>query len=290
MPSPPSLTREELIEQAYFFRAVRQRLEEGWSTQGILEQLQGELLATTRMPLAVDYMLTQVKHGGRICDAMRDLPHYFTGFQTHVVAQSEAERAKFTFTQAMLILEREAEYKAEGSSAAGLFVYQLETLTRNQLGYLDGMIAMESDGIYDADWRQYISFVRSQVGLMDFAELVFIRSEHFVSERRKSDPDYEPIRRPLFGEKEGRIAAANRGRDPNYLFGALQRQLGFPHVPRPPKQSTQAKEIDDLKRRMKALESKLQILEGDVYGRTDVGAFVSKEPSPPPTKPPRPKE
>ena len=172
----PRISREELIEQAYFFRAVRQRLEEGWPTQQILEQLQGELLATTRMPLAVDFMTTQLKHGGRICDSMAGLPHYFTGFQTYVVAQSEAERAKFTFAQAMLILEREAEYKADTASPAGLFVYQLETLTRNQLGYLDGMMAMESDQTYDDDWRQYITFVRSQVGLMDFSELVYIRS------------------------------------------------------------------------------------------------------------------
>jgi hypothetical protein len=284
------LSREELIEQAYFFRAVRQRLEEGWPTQQILEQLEGELLATTRIPLAVDFMSTQLKHGGRICDAMAGLPHYFTGFQTHVVAQSEAERARFSFSQAMLILEREAEYKAEIASPAGLFVYQLETLTRNQLGYLDGMIAMESDQTYDHDWRQYIAFVRSQVGLMDFAELIYIRSEFAVSEKQKSDPDYEPSKRPLFGEKEGRIAAANRGRDPNYLFASLQRQLGFPQVPRPPKQSMQAREIDELKRKMKAIESKLQILEGEVYGQTDPTKFVSKDPSAPPKQPPRSKD
>ena len=286
MPGGPRLIREELIEQAYFFRAVRQRLEEGWPTQDVLVHLQGELLATTRMPLAVDFMSAQLKHGGRICDAMAGLPHYFTGFQTYVVSQAESEQARFTFSQAMLILEREAEYKAEGAGAPGLFVYQLETLTRNQLGYLDGMMAMESDSEYDENWRQFIGFVRSQAGLMDFAELIFIRSEHHVAERRKIDSDYEPKRLPLFGDKEGRIAAANRGRDPNYLFAALQRQLGFPVVPRPPKQSAAVREMDELKRRMKALEGKLQILEGDVFNRTDPTAFVSKDP----TKKARPKE
>jgi hypothetical protein len=286
MQTGPKLTREELIEQAYFFRAVRQRIEEGWPTQDVLEHLQGELLATTRMPLAVDYMSTQLKHGGRICDAMAGLRHYFTGFQTYVVSQAESEQARFTFAQAMLILEREAEYKAAGAGAPGLFVYQLETLTRNQLGYLDGMIAMESDSEYDENWRQFIGFARSQVGLMDFAELIFIRSEHHVAERRKVDPDYEPKRHPLFGDKEGRIAAANRGRDPNYLFAAMQRQLGFPVVPRPPKQSAAVREMDDLKRRVKSLEGKLQILEGDVFNRTDPASFVSKDPN----KRPRPKE
>ena len=37
----------------------------------------------------------------------------------------------------------------------------------------------------------------------------------------------------LFGEKEGRIAMANRRKDPLYLFSALQRHLGYPSVPRP---------------------------------------------------------
>ena len=37
---------------------------------------------------------------------------------------------------------------------------------------------------------------------------------------------------PLFGEKEGKIAKASRGRDPLFLFAALQRQLGYPEVPR----------------------------------------------------------
>ena len=46
---------------------------------------------------------------------------------------------------------------------------------------------------------------------------------------RKQEPKL-PI---LFGEKEGKIARANRGRDPLYLFSALQRQLGYPEVPRP---------------------------------------------------------
>ena len=43
-------------------------------------------------------------------------------------------------------------------------------------------------------------------------------------------PEWEPPHEPLFGEKEGKIAKASRGRDPLYLFAALQRQLGYPEV------------------------------------------------------------
>ena len=53
-----------------------------------------------------------------------------------------------------------------------------------------------------------------------------------MTEQRRQNPDYEPPVPPLFGEKEGKIAKASRGRDPLYLFAALQRQLGYPEVPR----------------------------------------------------------
>ena len=55
----------------------------------------------------------------------------------------------------------------------------------------------------------------------------------YVLEQRRQQPDYQPPVPPVFGEREGRIARANRGRDPLYLFAALQRQLGYPQVPRP---------------------------------------------------------
>ncbi len=38
---------------------------------------------------------------------------------------------------------------------------------------------------------------------------------------------------PLFGDKEGRIALANRHKDPLLLFAALERHLNYPTVPRP---------------------------------------------------------
>ena len=54
-----------------------------------------------------------------------------------------------------------------------------------------------------------------------------------LTEQRRQNPDYQLPVPALFGEKEGKIAKANRGRDPLYLFAALQRQLGYPEVPRP---------------------------------------------------------
>lgn len=279
-PPTPRHAREEYVEQAYFFRALRQRLADGWPTQQTLAQLREELLSTTRMPLAAEMLLDHVERGGELGGGLARLPHYFTPFQTHVTMRSEADRSRFTFGQALLILEREAEYKSTTATPNGLFFYQLETLTRNQLGYLDGLIAMEGDGFFDDGWRRYCGFVRTQLGEHDFAELVYLRSELYVRERQRNEPDYQPRSAPLFGEKEGRIAAANRGRDPNYLFSALQRHLGFPPVPRPPKASDEQQKLDDTVRRLAALEQKLKIVEGEVFGKTDPAMFMAKPKGP----------
>jgi hypothetical protein len=92
------------------------------------------------------------------------------------------------------------------------------------------------------------------LGDVDFADLIFVRSAYFVGERRKINPDFVPKYPSLFGEREGKIARANRGRDPLYLFSALQRQLGYPEVPR-------LRRPDELEARVLVLEQKIAQLE-----------------------------
>ena len=81
---------------------------------------------------------------------------------------------------------------------------------------------------------------------------------------------------PLFGEKEGKIAKANRGRDPLYLFAALQRQLGYPEVPRPKPRDDLTTQLDALKVKIKELESRLKLVEGEVRGQVDLSEFMAK--------------
>ncbi len=162
--------------------------------------------------------------------------------------------------QALLILEREASYRAEEATRAGLFVYQFEALSRNRLGYARGLDAMADDPFYDDDWRDYIGTLRSRLGDVDFADLIYVRSAYFVIERRRRDPDCQPKFPTLFGEKEGKIARANRGRDPLYLFSALQRQLGYPEVPRP-------KRPDEAEARIALLEQRVTLARKPPQGR-----------------------
>jgi hypothetical protein len=250
----PVLDREEYIEQAYFFQAFRERIADGMPAQDVLARIGEELLSTTKLPLAVSFLSTESRTTGVIGPAFARLSHYFAPFQAFVVAKAEEDVGKFAMDQAMWILEREAKYRADGPSTAGLFVYQFEALSRNRLGYGRGLDAMAADPFYNEDWEEYILRLRSKLGDVDFADLIYVRSAFFVIERRRRNSEYQPKFPTLFGEKEGKIARANRGRDPAYLFSALQRQLGYPEVPR-------LKRPDEAEARIALLEQRVQMLE-----------------------------
>jgi hypothetical protein len=272
----PVLDREEYIEQAYFFNAFRDRLLDGIPAQDVLARVGEELLSTARLPLAIAFMAAEIKVAGLMGPAMARLSHYFAPFQTFVVLRAEEEVSRFSLDQALLILEREAKYRADGPSTAGLFVYQFEAISRNRLGYGKGLDAMATDPFYSSDWSDYISTLRARLGDVDFADLIYIRSEHFVAGRRRREPDYQPKFPTLFGEKEGKIARANRGRDPLYLFSALQRQLGYPEVPRPRRPDEAEARIALLEQRVAQLENRIKGFESDLHPDVDLSAIVVK--------------
>jgi hypothetical protein len=272
----PVLDREEYVEQAYFFRVLRERLLEGLPTQTVLEHLPEEILSTTRLPVAIDFLRTELKHAGILSSGFTKLPHYFTPFQAFVLASTEDERRKFSIEIGLLILEREAHYRCGTPTPAGLFVYQFETLSRNRLGYDDGLGCLRGDGFYDKDWGEFLDLVRRQIGIVDFADLVYLRSEMYVREQRRREPDYAPPVPALFGEKEGKIARANRGRDPLYLFSALQRQLGYPEVPRPKRPEEAEARIALLEQRVTQLENRLKAAETEIHNDFDLSEFQVK--------------
>lgn len=267
------LDREEYIEQAYFFRVFRERLAHQLAAQEILERLDQEILSTTRLPLAIQFLAAELKHSGILASGFARLPHYFTSFQTFVIGQAEKEGLRFSMEMALSVLEREAKYRAENPTPPGLFVYQFEAISRNRLGYDDGLTAMAGDPMYDPVWRDYLGMVRRQIGAVDFGDLVYVRSELYVQDERRRDPSYTPPVPPLFGEKEGKIARANRGRDPLYLFAALQRQLGYPEVPRPQERDDVETKLKLFEEKIKQLEARLRLVEGEVKGNVDLSQF-----------------
>jgi hypothetical protein len=274
---PPILDREEYIEQTYFFRTLRERMvEEQMPTQIVLERIHEEILAITRLPMAIQFIATELKHSGLLASGFAKLPHYFSPFQAYVIEQSEDGRNRFSVDVALLVLEREAQYRSGTPTPQGLFVYQFETLSRNRLGYEDGLRRIHGDSMYDENWKGYVELVRRQVGAVDFADLVYLRSDWYVTDQRRQKPDYAPPLPPLFGEKEGRIAKANRGRDPLYLFAALQRQLGYPEVPRIKTKDDPLSRLLTVQAKVKELEARLKLLEAEQRGKLDLSEFMAK--------------
>src|SRR5712692_1131707 len=270
------LDREEYIEQAYFFRVFRERLASELVAQEILQRIHDEILSTTRLPYAIQFLATELKHTGLLSSGFARLPHYFTPFQAFVVRQTEEATIRISIETALLVLEREAEYRAGEPTPPGLFIYQFEVLCRNRLGYDEGLTCMASDPFYDQAWRDYLELFRRQIGTVDFADLVYLRSDLYVTEQRRQDPTYQPPCPPLLGEKEGKIARANRGHDPLYLFAALQRQLGYPEVPRPKPRDDPSAKLEALQTRLREMEMRLKLVESEVRGQVDLSQFLGR--------------
>ncbi|MEM9701867.1 MAG: hypothetical protein AAF907_05430, partial [Planctomycetota bacterium] len=208
--------------------------------------------------------------------------------------KGEDDRTKFDSTTAFLILERLAGYMtgdrpirsdarestARGTERApsprGLFLYQFETLARSRLGYSDGLTAVAADPFFDETWAGWIKTLRRVIGEVDFAELLFRRSGWFLELKRRSDGNREatvPFEL-LFGEAEGRIAWANRGKDPLYLFAALQRQLGYPEVPRPERKPPESDVPPAVQAQLHKLEQRLRFLEAEQKGGLNLDEFA----------------
>ncbi|MGD9127308.1 MAG: hypothetical protein PVH19_07995, partial [Planctomycetia bacterium] len=204
------MDREEYIEQAYFFRTLRERMQQEMSTQDLLVAIRQEILATTKLPMALEFMAQELVHTGGFATAMRHISHYFTPFQAYLIEEAENEAGKFDFRIALEVLEKDAEYRATEPTRQGIFLFQFESLCRNRISYDHGLLAASQDPIYDEAWREWILTVNRQIGLVDFADMIYVRSEYYKR------PEDETPRPTLFGEKEGRIALANRQKDPLY--------------------------------------------------------------------------
>jgi hypothetical protein len=217
--------------------------------------------------MALDFMGSELRLTGGFATAMARLSHYFTPFQTYVIHAAELDEGRFDFRIALEILQREAEYRASGASLQGIFFYQFETLCRNRLAYDPGLEAMAGDPIFDEAWREWLLTVRAQVGIVDFADMVFVRSAHY--RRRETDP-VKPV---LFGEREGKIALANRRKDPGYLFSALARHLGYPSVPRHQTGQDEQRVVLLLRRQVERLETRIKLLEEEIRGGINLSRF-----------------
>lgn len=278
------LDKTEYIEQAHFFRALLERIGGSSPLQELMEQTKFELLATTQLPMAIDVLLAELKHHGRMHSGMKVLSHYFVPFQTFLISEAEDDRGRFDYRTGLQILAAEAEYRSnQPINPQGLFFFQFEALSRNRLNYDRGLKAMSDDPFFSPQWKDWILIVRKQLGLVDLADMIYARSEYSrqrsprinASELEESDP-------VLFGLHEGKIALANRRKDALFLFAAMQRHLGYPPVPRFQPVDPLPSLVPQLQRRMENLESRIKLLEEEQRGGIDITKFYGTSP---PSKP-----
>ncbi len=274
------LDREEYIEQAYFWKMFLERIADGVPAQEIIVQVGEEILSTTKLPMALDFLVGEIRHKGLLSDGMTLMPHYFTQFQAFVMRRAEDETAKFDLLIALQILQHEAEYRAtDDANPRGLFLFLFECLARNRLGYHDGIQAIADDSMFDSSWREWMLWVRQQLGAAEFCEFLYLRSEFAVEEKRRAtgDPDWKTDVPILFGGREGRSAKANRGKDPLYMFAALQRQLGYPEVPKPDPEEDEKVIHPMIEDRLQLLEKRLTLVEQELKeGGIDLTEFYKQ--------------
>ncbi len=270
------LERPEYVEQAYLYQLLRERLAEEMPMQELLDQVRFELLTTTNLPMAIDYLLTELKHSGLMSPAMLKLSHYFTPFQSYVVSEAEQETGRFAMETALSVLEAEAKYRINSATPEGLFLFQFEVLCRNRLNYDKGLTAISGDPIFDTDWAKWILMLRAQIGLVDFADLLFLASEEYRQRMIEAGESVEGKGPWLFGRREGRIAVGNRRKEPLFLFSAMQRHLGYPAVPRSKKPNQNPDLIPQLMRRMERLESRIKLMEEERRTGLDITKYYKK--------------
>ena len=144
---------------------------------------------------------------------MRKLGHYFHPFQAFLVEQAEDDNGRFDMQVAFALLRADAKYRCTDISPAAMFFFQFEILCRNRLDYDYGLQAMAGDPAYSDDWPRWILDVRHKIGIIELADLIYVHSEHYLERTEISDESEKPD--PiLFGDSEGRIALANRKKEP----------------------------------------------------------------------------
>src|SRR6202044_146909 len=99
------------------------------------ERIDQEILSTTHLPYAIQFLAAELKHTGLLSSGFARLPHYFTPFQAFIVRGTEEDNRRSSTERGLLVLQREAEYRSGQPTPAGLFIYEFEVLCRSRLGY-----------------------------------------------------------------------------------------------------------------------------------------------------------
>ena len=223
---------------------------------------------TTKLPLAIDFLRTEVLHGGRLNPAMAKIGHYFTPFQTFVVAAGRVGQVEVRHGDRAVNPRADGGVPGAGAFAGGAVHLPVRVrgaepagLRRRPAGRRRRpLFRTPRGGPGSPAWRGRWGRRTSPTWSISAAT-----SSSRAAAGPNTTPTGGPATRCCSTARLGRIARANRGKDPLYMFAALQRQLGYPRVPKP------AAPADDKlppaqEARLARLEKRLQLLEAEQRG------------------------
>ncbi|HEY6563088.1 MAG TPA: hypothetical protein VIY86_01205, partial [Pirellulaceae bacterium] len=108
---------------------------------------------------------------------------------------------------------------------------------------------------------------------------IYVRSACYAEQQAQKGLPVELAEEEiLFGEREGRIALAHRRREPLLMLAALQRQLGYPAIPRPSPVGDRNDILPQLSRRIERLEQRLKLLDEEAKSGIDITRFYVRPP------------
>jgi len=239
-------------------------------------------LSLTRLPLAIQFLATELKHTGLLSSGFARLPHYFAPFQAFVIRQSEEEKRRFALETALLILGAGKRNIARASRRrpASSFT-SFEVLSRNRLGYDQGLQAMQADPFYAEAWQKYVEMVRRHVGVVDFADLVYLRSQFYVLEQQPAGP-------PTMSRRWSHCSARRRARSPKRIAaGTLciclppcSAKLGYPEVPKPQPRDDPGEQSRKPSPPSRELEMRASCSRRSNEGQVDLSPFLNKTGAP----------
>ena len=269
------LDRDEYVEQAYFFRVFRERLADNLPAQDILTRVHEELLSSTRLPYAVQFLVAELKHSGLLANGFCEtaaLLHSVPGVRRS--GRPRTRRSGFRCRRPCSSWNARRSSRPRSPTKPGLFIYQFETIARNRLGYLDGTAAVAADPIYDADWRAFIGGLPRQVGDIDFADLVYLRSELY----RAGAAARESVLRAVAAAAVRREGGEDRQGEPQPRPAvSLRRAPATTRVSRSAtllrSATTARSKWEKLETKLRELETRLKLAEGELRGNVDLSQF-----------------
>ena len=150
------LDREEYIEQAYLFRVFAERIAAGIAAQEALVSIGQEVLATSKLPMAIDYLVGELKLVGTLSTAMVRLPPLLHRLPDLRDATGRGGGGPVRHADGAGDARARGDLPRRGGDAAGAVLLPLRVPVAEPPRLRPRPRRVAADDIFDADWKAWI--------------------------------------------------------------------------------------------------------------------------------------